>query len=127
MPKHEQIIEVTDALEAAAPLLWAFATGINADRWKTLPEYIQQNHKDEVEPILIAAYPYLVGPFLRTQIKEVAAGILIAMADHLQEQQRDEMNEMEQGFVNGVTTTLEHLLEVATSINTVQPMPEQKP
>lgn len=120
MSKHEQIIEVTDALEAAAPLLWAFATGKNADRWKTLPEDIQQNHKDEVETILIAAYPYLVGPFLRTQIKEVATGILIAMADHLQEQQRDEPNEMEQGFVNGVTATLEHLLEIATSISSVR-------
>lgn len=127
MPKHEQTIEITDALEAAAPLLWAFATGKNSDRWKTLPKEIQQNHRDEVETILIAAYPHLVGPFLRKQIEEVAAGILLAIADHLREQQRDEPNEMEQGFVNGVTATLEHLLEIATSINMVKPMPKQTP
>ena len=127
MPKHEQIIEVTTALDAAAPLLWARFNGEDVNTWKTLPREEQQVWKDAVEPILIAAYPHLVGPFLRKQIKEVAAGILIAMADHLQEQQRDEPNEMEQGFVNGVAATLEHLLNIATSINTVKLMPEQTP
>lgn len=120
MPKHEQIIEVTDALDAAAPLLWAFATGKNADRWKTLPEDIQQNHKDEVETILIAAYPYLVAPFLRHQIVETATGLLISMADHLQEQQRDTFTERELGFANGVTAVLEHLTELADSIHEVK-------
>ena len=120
MPKHEQIIEITDALDAAAPLLWAFATGKSADRWKTLPEDIQQNHKDEVETILIAAYPYLVAPFLRHQIVETATGLLIAMADHLQEQQRDTFTERELGFANGVTAVLEHLTELADSIHEVK-------
>ena len=127
MPKHQQVIEITTALDAAAPLLWTHFSGKDINTWKTLPREEQQVWKDDVEPILIAAYPYLVGPFLRKQIQEVAAGILIAMAAHLQEQQRDEPNEMEQGFVNGVTATLEYLLDIATSINTVEPMPEQTP
>ena len=127
MPKHQQVIEITTALDAAAPLLWARFSGKDINTWKTLPREEQQVWKDDVEPILIAAYPYLVGPFLRKQIQEVAAGILIAMAAHLQEQQRDEPNEMEQGFVNGVTATIEYLLDIATSINTVEPMPEQTP
>ena len=127
MPNHQQVIEVTTAIDAAAPLLWARFNGKDINTWKTLPREEQQVWKDAVEPILIAAYPHLVGPFLHKQIKEVAAGILIAMADHLQEQQRDEPNEMEQGFVNGVAATLEHLLNIATSINTVKLMPEQTP
>ena len=127
MPNHQQVIEVTTALDAAAPLLWARFNGKDINTWKTLPREEQQHWMKDVEPILIAAYPHLVGPFLRAQIREVAASILIAMDDHLQEQQRDEPNEMEQGFVNGVTATLEHLLDIATSINTVEPMPEQTP
>ena len=127
MPKHQQVIEITTAVEAAAPLLWARFIGEDVNKWKTLPREEQQAWIEDVEPILIAAYPHLVGPFLRKQIKEVAAGLLLSMADHLQEQQRDEANEMEQGFVNGVTATLEHLLDIATSINTVEPMPEQTP
>ena len=127
MPNHQQVIEVTTALDAAAPLLWARFSGKDINTWKTLPREEQQAWMEDVEPILIAAYPHLVSPFLRKQIQEVAAGILLAMADHLQEQQRDEPNEMEQGFVNGVTATLEHLLDIATSINTVEPMPEQTP
>ena len=120
MPKHEQIIEITTALDAAAPLLWARFSGKDINKWKTLSREEQQAWMEDVEPILIAAYPHLVGPFLRKQIKEVAAGILLAMADHLQEERRDEANEMEQGFVNGVTATLEHLLEIATSISSVR-------
>ena len=127
MPKHQQVIEITTALDAAAPLLWARFSGKDINTWKTLSREEQQAWMEDVEPILIAAYPHLVGPFLRKQIQEVAAGILIAMAAHLQEQQRDEPNEMEQGFVNGVTATIEYLLDIATSINTVEPMPEQTP
>lgn len=120
MPKHEQIIEITTALDAAAPLLWARFSGKDINKWKTLSREEQQAWMEDVEPILIAAYPHLVGPFLRKQVEEVAAGILLAMADHLQEERRDEANEMEQGFVNGVTATLEHLLEIATSISSVR-------
>ena len=120
MPKHEQIIEITTALDAAAPLLWARFSGKDINKWKTLSREEQQAWMEDVEPILIAAYPHLVGPFLRKQIKEVAAGILLAMADHLQEERRDEANEIELGFVNGVTATLEHLLEIATSISSVR-------
>lgn len=120
MPKHEQIIEITTALDAAAPLLWARFSGKDINKWKTLSREEQQAWMEDVEPILIAAYPHLVGPFLRKQVEEVAAGILLAMADHLQEERRDEANEMEQGFVNGVTATLEHLLKIATSIIAVR-------
>ena len=127
MPNHQQVIEVTTALDAAAPLLWARFSGKDINTWKTLPREEQLHWMKDVEPILIAAYPHLMGPFLRAQIQEVAVGILIAMDDHMQKQQRDELNEMEQGFVNGVTATLEHLLDIATSINTVEPMPEQTP
>ena len=127
MPNHQQVIEITTALDAAAPLLWTRFSGKDINTWKTLPREEQLHWMKDVEPILIAAYPHLVGPFLRKQIKEVAAGLLLSMADHLQEQQRDEANEMEQGFVNGVTATIEYLLGIATSINTVEPMPEQTP
>lgn len=120
MPNHEQVIEVTTALDTAAPLLWARFSGKNINTWKTLPREEQQAWMEDVEPILIAAYPHLVGPFLRKQVEEVAYGIIIAMTDHLQEQQRDKLNEMEQGFVNGVTATLERLMEISTSIIAVR-------
>ena len=120
MPNHEQVIEVTTALDTAAPLLWARFSGKNINTWKTLPREEQQAWMEDVEPILIAAYPHLVGPFLRKQVEEAAYGIIIAMTDHLQEQQRDKLNEMEQGFVNGVTATLERLMEISTSIIAVR-------
>lgn len=119
MPIHEQTIEVTTALDAAAPLLWAFATDKDPHKWKTMSEETQHYYKDKVETIIIAAYPHLVAPFLRLQIKETATGLLLAMADHLQEQQRDTFTEQEMGFTEGVTAVLEHLTEIADSIHKV--------